>query len=224
MSVRLTAAAFVAALVSFGATASAQEVSAQSGHPAHALNVTFAPHVGVLVPQLFSELGSWPVFGVELGYIAPFDAGSMVRPLTLTFDVMFTQPTASGADFAPAIGEMGEAYSWDLKETTLILELAALWRFLPPGKGFSAYGQIGPRVYLTESVMTATSQSGADFGENRETKTEYGLMAGGGVEYGVGPGAVFGALEIGWSDLNKRITGDSNTGAMVVDLGYRFMF
>jgi len=207
-----------------GANATAQTVSAKADHPAHDLSLTIAPHVGVLVPQLFSELGAWPVFGLELGYILPFDAGSMVRPLEITADVMFTMPSASGTDFSPAFGESGEDYDWELVERTVVVELAVLWRFMPPGQGFSVYGQLGPRLYLTESVMTASSASGADLGENRETKTEVGFMVGGGAEYAVGPGSIFGALEFGWSDLNKRITGDSNTGALVLDLGYRLMF
>lgn len=219
--------AFAAALAAFLATstAPAQEVTASSSaHPAHDLHASVAPHVGVLVPQLFSDLGSFPVVGLELGYILPFDVGSMLRPLQLNFDTMFTAPTASGSEFAPAFGEDGENFDWQLRERVLIFELSGLWRFLPPGEGFSAYAQAGPRLYLMESVMNATSASGADLGENRETKTQVGLMIGGGAEYTLGPGAIFGALEFGWSDMKQRITGDSNTGALVVDLGYRFMF
>ena len=95
---------------------------------------------------------------------------------------------------------------------------------MPPADGFSVYATAGPRVYLMESVMVATSDSGAALGENRETKTQVGLVFGGGAEYALGPGSLFGALEFGWSDMNQRITGDSNTGAFVVDLGYRLMF
>ena len=220
-----TCVAATAILAATTGTTSAQTVSASSSnHPAHDLHVTIAPHIGVLVPQLFSDLGSFPVFGLELGYILPFDAGSMVRPLQLSLDTMFTAPTASGSELAPALGEDGETFDWNLRERFLVFELAALWRFLPPGDGFSAYGTVGPRLYLMESVMRASSASGAELGENRETKTQIGLMVGGGVEFAVGPGAIFGALEFGWSDMKQRITGDSNTGALVLDLGYRFMF
>lgn len=214
-----------AAILAAASTAGAQTVSAESSaHPAHDLHVTAAPHIGVLVPQLFSDLGSFPVVGLELGYILPFDAGPMVRPLQLSLDTMYTAPTASGTETAPNFGEDGEDFDWELRERVLIFELSALWRFMPPGDGFSAYGTIGPRLYLMESVMNATSSSGNDLGENRETKTQAGLMVGGGAEYALGPGSIFGALEFGWSDMKQRITGDSNTGAFVIDVGYRLMF
>ena len=200
------------------------EVEAPEGARARELSFVVAPHVGVLVPQLFSELNTWPVFGLELGYILPFDVGSMVRPLQVAVDVMYTQPEASGSGFDADLGPEGADWEWELVQQTLIVELAALWRFLPPGEGFSAYATAGPRLYLMRSELTASGNEGNSFGENTETKTEYGLMVGGGAEYAVGPGSIFAALELGWSNLDTRITGDSNTGALVVDLGYRLMF
>lgn len=229
-SKRIACSTIVAALVATAAPTNASAESAavsEQAHPAHDVHVAIAPHFGILVPQIFSDLGSFPVFGLELGYLLPFDVGSMVRPLQLNFDVMFTAPTASGVEDGPALGDAsgdGEQFNWQLRERVLVLEFNGMWRFMPPADGFSVYATAGPRVYLMESVMNATSESGADFGENRETKTQVGLMLGGGAEYAVGPGAIFGALEFGWSDMNQRITGDSNTGALVVDLGYRFLF
>jgi opacity protein-like surface antigen len=187
------------------------------------VSFSIAPHVGVLVPQLFSDLNSWPIFGLEVGYILPFDVGSMKRPLQLTLDGMYSQPGADGEAFSPRLGEDGQDYSWELTQRMAIVELAALWRFMPPADGFSVYALIGSRMYLLETVMVASSE-GVDFGENRETQTHYGMVVGGGVEYPLGPGSMFGGLEFGWSDLNTTITGDSNTGTLVVDLGYRFMF
>lgn len=187
------------------------------------VSFTLAPHVGVLVPQLFSELGSWPIFGLEFGYILPFDVGSMERPLAITLDGMYSQPGSSGSAFEPTLGEEGQNFDWELTQRMVVVELAAQWRFMPAAQGLSVYGLIGPRLYLLESVVTASSE-GSDFGENAETQTHVGMVAGGGVEYPLGPGSLFGALEFGWSDLNTRVTGDSNTGTLVVDLGYRFMF
>jgi len=194
-----------------------------SSDRARDVSFTIAPHVGVLVPQLFSELGSWPIFGLELGYILPFDVGSMQRPLQIAFDVMYSQPGADGTANEPTLGENGQDFDWELTQRMVILELAALWRFMPPAQGLSVYGTLGPRLYLLETLVTASSQ-GSDFGENRETQMHFGMVVGGGVEYAVGPGSIFGALEFGWSDLNTTITGDSNTGTLVVDLGYRLMF
>lgn len=182
-----------------------------------------APHIGLLVPQLFAEFGSWPVFGLELGLILPFDVAQMRRPLQVSFDVMYTQPGAKGTQTSDALGDAGQEFEWQLKERTLVLELSGLWRFMPPGQDLSAFATLGPRLYLMESIMQASS-AGQDFGENRETKTQVGFVVGGGAEYAVGPGSVFGALELAWSDVKQRITGDSNNGALVLDVGYRLMF
>ena len=38
----------------------------------------------------------------------------------------------------------------------LIVELYAVWRFMPPGEFISAYGHIGPRAYFMEAEMQAT--------------------------------------------------------------------
>ena len=206
------------------AEVSATEPVAKASSPSEPPMVAFGPHVGLLIPQLFSELGAWPIFGVEVGFILPFDAtDSMRRPLQLTLDVLYTQPAASGTEDAPALGEDGQTFDWKLKERILILELGGIWRFMTPGEGLSPFATLGGRMYLMESVLTASS-GGADFGENRETKMQFGFVVGGGVEYALGPGSVYGALELGYSDLKQRITGDSNTGALVLDVGYRFMF
>lgn len=200
------------------------EVEPATDHPGARNNFVLAPHVGVLVPQLFSELGAWPLFGLEVGYILPFDVGSMRRPLQLSVDALYTQPGADGSGASTSLGEAGGNYQWELVQRTLILEASALWRFIPPGESFSAYGSLGPRLYLMETELQA-SGNGADFGENRETNTEYGFFVGGGVEFALGPGSLFTALEFGWSDLNQTITGDANTGALALDIGYRlFLF
>lgn len=184
---------------------------------------TIAPHVSILLPQPFSDLGSWPVFGLELGFIVPFDAGSMKRPLQISVDVGYTQPAASGTDTAAALGEDGQSFDWELTQQMLTVDLTGLWRFMPPARGLSVYGEIGPRLYLMKTEVESSS-AGQDFGTNDETKTQVGMVVAAGVEYWLAIGSVYGALEFGWSDLDTQITGDSNSGALTVDVGYRFMF
>jgi len=182
-----------------------------------------APHIGVVVPQLFTDLGSWPIFGLECGYVLPFDVGPFIRPLIVALDVMYTAPGATGSGTDSNLGESGGAYDWELSEQMLVLELTAAWRFMPLGESLSAYGQIGPRLYLLESVLTA-SGAGGDFGEHRETDTNVGFVAAGGLDLQLGPGSAFAALELGYSGLDQKITGDSNTGALNIELGYRLQF
>lgn len=192
--------------------------------PASADSPNFAvgPHVGVTAPQPFGDLNSWPVFGADVGFILPFDVG-MERPLQLGIDASYTRPGATGEGHHPMLGEEGADYEWKLQQQILTLQLTTMWRFMPPGQGFSAHAIIGPRVYLMESIMEASGND-ADFGENRETNTEYGLAVGGGVEYMLGPGAITGTVLVGGSPLDQRITGEANTGAVNLDIGYRLFF
>ncbi len=205
-------------------TGAAAEVEVDSDHPAAENSIVLAPHVGVLFPQLTSDLGTWPIFGLSAGYILPFDAVGFTRPIEIGFDVMYSQPGADGSGTEPNLGEEGADYEWELTQRMLIMELYAIWRFMPPGEFISAYGHIGPRAYFMEAEMEATGNDGQDFGTNTQTNDEYGLVVGGGADFAVGPGTIYGALEFGWSDLNQRITGDSNTGALTLDAGYRLYF
>lgn len=220
----LISMALMAALLTVPITAAAQDATAQDATAQSAPTFSLAPHVGVIAPQPFVDLGSFPIFGLEAGFIMPFDAGSMVRPLSLNFDVMFTAPRAEGEGVSADLGAEGADYQWELVERMLILELSAIWRFTPAGKGLSAFAQVGPRFYMMESVMNAEGNNGQTFGENSEVGREFGFVVGGGAEYALGPGAIFGALEFSFSDLKQEITGDANNGALVLDLGYRLFF
>ncbi len=182
-----------------------------------------APHIGVIAPQPFGDLGSWPVFGLDAGYILPFDVGAMERPLQLGIHASYTRPGATGEGTHPMLGEEGADYNWELDQQILTLQLTTMWRFMSPGQGLSAHALVGPRVYLMESVMEASGND-ADFGENTETNTEYGVVFGGGVEFMLGPGALTGTVTVGGSPLDQRITGEANTGAINLDLGYRLFF
>lgn len=203
--------------------ASAQESMQSSEGSSDAPMFVVAPHVSVLIPQPFSDLGTWPVFGLELGYILPFDVGSMQRPLQVSLDFAYTRPGASGTSTNGALGEDGQSFEWELTQDVLLIDLTGLWRFMPPAKGLSVYGEIGPRLYLVRAEVESSSQ-GNDFGVNDETNTHVGFVIASGLEYEVFYGSVYGALEFGWTDLDTAITGDSNSGALSVDLGYRFMF
>lgn len=209
------------------AASASETVPAEDEHRARDANIVLAPHVGVTFPQLTSELQTWPIFGLELGYIFDFDVGNMERPLQAGIDVMYTQPTSSGTGDSGNLGGTGEdgaEYAYDLKQQMLIVEGYGLWRFMPAGDTISAYGLLGPRIYLMRSIMEATGNDGQDFGTNYETKTQVGLVFGGGIDAAMGPGTLFAGLEFGWSNLKERITGDSNTGAIVLDVGYRLYF
>ncbi len=197
--------------------------SAPSSHPVLAIT----PRIGVTAPQPFNDLNSWPVFGLDLGVILPFDVGSMERPLQIGLDAFYTRPGADGSGTHAMLGgpdDGGADYNWELQQQMLTLQMTMLWRFMAPGDGFGAHAIVGPRIYLMESILNADGNSGADFGENRETNSEFGVVFGGGVEYELGPGSVAGTLLVGGSPLDQRITGEANTAAVNVDAGYRLFF
>lgn len=212
------------ALLPTAAFAQDEAASAAAEPASDAPLITLAPHVGVTIPQVFGELGSWPIFGLEVGFLVPFDVGSIVRPLEISIAGHYTAPGASGTGNIETLGESGASYEWELAQQMLMLELVFRWRLRSAGGGsWNAYAFIGPRAYLMESVLTASS-GGQPFGEHRETKTQYGLMGGAGGEFLLGPGALFGELRVSGSDLNQTITGDANTGALALSLGYRLFF
>lgn len=187
-------------------------------------NFAVGPHVGATAPQLFGDLNSWPVFGADVGVILPFDMAGFDRPLQIGVEGSFTAPGAEGDGEHPMLGDDGADYQWELEQRMLTVQMSILWRFMAPGDGFSAHALIGPRVYLMESVLEASGNDGQDFGEHRETNTEYGVAVGGGVEYMLGPGAVVGTVIFAMSPLDQRITGEANTGAFNLNLGYRLFF
>ena len=211
----------LACLIALGFMVAATPALASSGdHP----NFAISPHVGVTAPQPFGDLNSWPTFGADVGVILPFDIAGFERPIQFGVDGTFTAPGAEGEGTHPMLGEEGAGYNWDLQQRMLTVQFTTMWRFMPPGQGFSAHLLVGPRIYMMESVLEASGNNGQDFGEHRETNSEFGVAIGGGAEYMLGPGAVVGTLLFARSPLDQRITGEANTGAFNLQVGYRLFF
>lgn len=212
---------FLASFFILGVLLSASPAMADDGdYPTLAVS----PHLGVTAPQPFGDLGSFPIFGADAGVILPYDMAGFERPLQIGLEGSFTAPSAEGEGLHPMLGESGAGYQWDLRQRMFTVQLSMMWRLMPPGEQLSAYLLLGPRIYLMESVLEASGNSGQDFGEHRETNTEVGFAIGGGAEYLLGPGAVVGALVFARSPLDQRITGDANTGAFQLNVGYRLFF
>lgn len=219
---RAVVGALLTTLTLSASAAQAQDAKAREASDASPDLIAVGVHAGFGVSQVFSELGGWPVVGLEVGIFLPILGEH--RPLGISLAAHYTAPGAAGTGTLASLGESGADYEWDLQERMLLLELPLRWRFGQNTSTVRPYAMLGPRLYLLESVLTAKGNDGADFGEHRETQTHVGLMAGGGADIKLGPGAVFGGLVMGWSDLNTRITGDSNTGNLTFDVGYRLHF
>jgi len=174
-------------------------------------------HVGLSTGVLFSQLQS------ELGtsFSIKRDGGYAVwRNLSVFGAVAYTQPSVDGDLSDPRLG--ASDYTTSTTQRELTLAVGALWRLFTPGAPWNAYGGVSARTWLLKTI-TKGSSGGESFLENQETSTRFGLGATLGGELGIGPGAVFGELDLGGSDLPHAITGDVATTAMAINVGYRLL-
>jgi len=105
-----------------------------------------------------------------------------------------------------------------------IVELSALYRFLPPRQPLVPYARLAGRLYILDTSADGASASSARFGEHSEGSNEPGFALGGEVDHALGPGALLGELGFGFSKMNEKLTGDTNTGALELSVGYRMSF
>lgn len=176
-----------------------------AGH--HGVFVT--PKVGGIVP--FGGLGPNVTGGLDVGY---------ALPMGLTFGVAadYAQPTKSGSEADARVA--GGTYAWHL--TQQILQVMPFVGYRLRGLGaLVPYAAIGPRVYLLRSTVRG---DGPTFGETREQSTKVGIGLPLGLELAAGPGAAVAELLLQYGALDHATTGDSNTGAASLSLGYRLMF
>lgn len=204
----IMAAILMAAHPAHAQTTSLTASAEDGGKPLH-----IGAHVGVVLPQLQSELGS--ALGLEL------EAGYRVwKNLSPFVGVSYTQPSVHHSALDP---RLPVDYMTDTTQREIIVTAGVMWRFLPAGSTFNAYGGLGARIWLLETITNGEA-GGAEFLENRETSTRVGFGASAGAEYALGPGAATAELDLGSSDLPHLITGDVATTALSATVGYRMMF
>lgn len=168
--------------------------------------------VGGLVP--ISGLGANVRGAIELGYIAPWAK----RSFAFVLDVGYAAPAKSGSESGdPRVP--GGAYSWHLTEQELTVMPTLVYRLTAFGP-IVPYGGIGPRLYLLQSNVKG-DVAGVPIAETTERSTKLGLGIPLGVQYTLGPGALGAELLLEYGALDHRATGDSNTAAASLFLGYR---
>jgi len=177
--------------------------------------VMVSARTGAIAPQVFSELGSFALVGVEAGYVLPVAAGR----ISIGAGLMYSKPPASGAGADSRLPD--GSYNWSLDQQMVIVEVGGLFRLAEATARLIPYGRVGARMYGLSTRLDGDAGSMAAFGEYQEGSTKLGAVVGGGAEYTLGPGKLTGELGIGYSSLNEKLTGDSNTGALEVSLGYR---
>jgi hypothetical protein len=178
---------------------------------------TIGAHLGMGIPQLFSKLRNFGVYELELGFLLP------VWGRRVQVGVMFeySEPGSGGGEPDPRLATASGDYRWDLSNRMLILELAFLIRAFALGTFINPYARAGFRVYLLDTQVWGNS-AGNQFGQYDEKFTEPGFMVGGGVEVRLGPGAFNAEVRVDYSNMNRRLSGDSNNGMLTIVVGYRF--
>jgi hypothetical protein len=200
------------------APASAQEtavvVAAPPPHPAFGVGAK----VGVLLPQISTELGTAPMGGIELSFAFPW----VERRVGLFLEAEYSQPTVSRSNVAdPRVG----TGTFDEKQTQkeLVIGGGLIIRVAPPASRWNGYALLGARGYFLKTVSVGSANMN-EFGENTEQSAKLGGYFALGGERQLGPGALLLEVGFGTSDLDHLITGDVSTSAIAIQLGYRFLF
>ena len=154
--------------------------------------------------------------GVELGYVFPW----LNRGLALVLDADYAAPKSSGTQAGdPRV--VGGTYDWHLTEQMLVLMPVAMYRYTKLGM-IVPYVGIGPRIYLLKSTVRGTVGS-VEIPETTEQSTKVGFGLPFGAEIKLGPGGVIGELLFEYGSLDHTATGSTNTGALSLAVGYRFL-
>lgn len=206
-------AILVAALFLSSLGARADETITQAAPPRDRGQLLVAAKVGGLFAEPFSRLGASYLVDVEIGYALPV----LRHHLAIAIDGAYTAPESSGggSDGAVAAG----SYSYHLQQRQGILGLTLYYRH-PLGR-VTPYVGVGPRLFLLQSEVDGSS-GGTPIHTSSEVSTKAGVGVPLGVGVRLGPGDLFVEASLLWAGIDHRITGDANTGALTLSLGYRF--
>jgi hypothetical protein len=183
--------------------------------------ITAGLKAGVGISNLHSDLGVGPEFEIEGGYTLPW----LQHRLRALLQVGYERTGASKDVDDARVGDPG--YGFDLTEDKLTVMPAIFGQLWSPGaRRWNPYAALGPRIFMLRTKVDAKSDGdpGAAFGDSTEKNTEIGFGVQIGVEYDLWKGALLGELQTVWSKLDHRTTGDTNTGSLGINVGYRLKF
>jgi hypothetical protein len=200
----------------------AAEVHAEAADASHESNpvipFTAGVEIGGVFPQVVSKLDTGFMVTLEVGYLLPF----LAQRFEIYGDVGYNQSKHHQSLTTPQL-TTGGAYTLDIEEQHLLFNVGIMGRIFPPRTLFNCYGQVGFRTDLQRSLVTGEAE-GADFPENSETATAFGVHTAVGGEFTLGPGAISLEVDFSASDLNQKVTGDTAAGGVGLLLGYHFLF
>lgn len=173
--------------------------------------VFVTPKVGGIIP--FGGLNPNVIAGLDLGY-------ALQNGLAFGVAGDFSVPKKSGSEDDPRI--TGGKYTWHLTQQILQVMPFVMYRIKSLGTVVPYIG-IGPRISFLQSYVRS-NEGTPSFKETREQSTKFGVGIPIGAEIKAGPGGVIAELLLQYGGLDHSATGESNTGAASLSLGYRFMF
>ncbi len=214
----ITYMAATAALLSAGLVSAQEtvkiEASTNDAPSASGGAVLLGGRVGGIIP--FGGLSPFVSGGIEAGYVFPW----LNRSFAAALDVDYTAPKSDGSQEDVRLTGAGN-YDWKISQRQLAIMPVVMYRLTSLGR-VVPYAGIGPRFLFIRSTVQGSAGSNT-IRETTEQSTQYGVGVPLGVEFGLGPGALIGEVLLQYGGINRIATGDTNTGAVNIFLGYRFL-
>lgn len=170
----------------------------------------------------FNELGATFVGEVELGYALP-----LPEPIGRSFELFtagaYLAPSSEGTSGMPDPRLPGDGtFRYEVTQQAVVLTAGIRFRLSLADDTIAPYIAGGGRMYLMRTKIEG-EVSGQSLGTTEETASAFGLHAAGGVDFRLGPGAVLAEAQLGYAGLDGYVMRDTNFGALVLLVGYRFM-
>ena len=194
-----------------GESTSAQGPESKPVEPADADPfATLQFRIGINFPT--SRLNPSAIAGVAAEIVLP----PLDNRFSIALDASFTRPRLEGKGNDPGLG----AYSY--ANNVYELKIAADLIVRPLGLKYACIPilGVGPAVQFLKTTQTSTLSEGRNF----EQSWEIGLEVLLGLDVALGPGFMVLDLRYLYTDLDHRLTGDTNGGNVAASLGYRFRF
>lgn len=198
-------------LISTSALAADESAGEKERPGAGEKGVFLTGKVGGIVP--FGGMGPNVIGGIDLGY-------ALQNGLAFGVAADYAAPKQSGTESDTRV--TGGTYSWHLTQQMLQVMPFVMYRIKSMGT-LVPYVGVGPRIYMLQSFVRS-NEGTPSFQETRETSTRIGVGVPIGLEVKAGPGALVGELLLQYGGIKHLATGNSNTGAASLSLGYRVMF
>jgi len=152
----------------------------------------------------------------EVGYVLPW----LNESFAIVAEVGYAEPRNFGTQSDDPRVE-GGSYHWHLVEQQLTVMPTVFYR-LTLFKSVVPYLGVGARIYMLKST-TRGDVRGVEVLATQEQSTQVGIGIPLGVQIHLGPGHLTVELLTEWGPLDHTATGQSNTGAESLQVGYRFL-